>query len=45
MKAAPFFIADLTMLLSLQGRDKGDILGEQPAEEEDERYMNKHLEH
>ena len=43
--AAPFFIADLTMLLSLQGRDKGNPLRKEPAEEEDERYMNKHLEH
>jgi hypothetical protein len=43
--AAPFFIADLIMLLSLQGRHERYKLGEQPAEEEDERYVYKHLEH
>ena len=43
--AAPFFIADLIMRPSLNGSDEGYVLSEQPAEEEDERYVNKHLEH
>ena len=43
--ASALFYYRSNYALSLQGRNEGYILGEQPAEEEDERYVYKHLEH